>query len=596
MDKNTVKAMIAMVVFFFAVNFIFSFLYPRKQAPSGQSQNKIEEASTQNNQNRLKAGVGGSSEALLSSEEALVSLSANGESQQSQPANPLREILVQTPEYKALFTESGARLKSFTLNNYKEQRVNPNTPDRPVELVNLTDKSGSLPLSLRLLVNDSDFLDLSELKFTADKDSLIVDSSGSGQLTFKGKTSKGLVIERVFVFTPASYLIKQKIRLINQSSGAYSGRLGQTLIARPFGLLTGRYETVASYLDNSLKSYKTTNAGSKLKDIQNLSSADWLGFMNQYFLTAMILSGGNGSQREPSTLALQGFSRPPDGVELVASWPLKLSAEAETVYDFSFFYGPKDEKVLQEAGYSLNQSIDYGWFSMLGRPMAWLLKLFYGLVGNYGLAIIIVTVLIKIALWPLTAKSYKSMKALQKLQPRLTELKEKHKDNREAMSREMMQLYKAYKVNPMGGCLPMLFQIPFFIAFYRVLDYALELRGAPFVLWINDLSSPDRLFHLNFKVPFLDPPTGIPVLTILMCLSMLWQQKMTPQMGDPMQAKIMMFMPLIFGIILLNMPSGLVLYWLVNNLLGIWQQKLINRPEPAAAVVGSANTGGKKKS
>jgi YidC/Oxa1 family membrane protein insertase len=161
-------------------------------------------------------------------------------------------------------------------------------------------------------------------------------------------------------------------------------------------------------------------------------------------------------------------------------------------------------------------------------------------------------------------------------------LREKLKDDRENLNKEMMQLYKTYKVNPLGGCLPMLLQIPFFIAFYRVLDYALELRGAPFILWIKDLSAPDRLFDFGVSIPFLDPPTGIPVMTLLMAGSMIWQQKMTPTMGDPTQAKIMMLMPLFFSIILLNMPAGLVLYWLVNNVLSIVQQKFINRPEPPA--------------
>jgi YidC/Oxa1 family membrane protein insertase len=175
------------------------------------------------------------------------------------------------------------------------------------------------------------------------------------------------------------------------------------------------------------------------------------------------------------------------------------------------------------------------------------------------------------------------MRQMQKIQPLLVALRQRHKDDRETMNKEMMQLYKTYKINPMGGCLPMLLQIPFFIAFYRVLDYALELRGAPFLLWIQDLSAPDRLFDLGVRIPFLEPPTGIPVLTIIMTVSMIWQQKLTPTMGDPMQAKMMMLMPVVFAIILINMPAGLVLYWLVNNMLSILQQKLVNRPAPGSA-------------
>jgi YidC/Oxa1 family membrane protein insertase len=300
--------------------------------------------------------------------------------------------------------------------------------------------------------------------------------------------------------------------------------------------------------------------------------------MSQYFLTAIILSGGTESQQEPPLTIAE--SRAPRGVDLVVYWPLELSPGGTRSYTFTVYYGPKAADALAAAGHQLARSVDLGWFTFLAKPLAYLLRMFYGLVGNYGLAIITVTVLIKIVLAPLTAKSYKSMKQMQKLQPRMAALREKHKDDRETMNKEMMQLYKIYKVNPMGGCLPMLLQIPFFIAFYRVLDYALELRGAPFMLWIQDLSAPDRLFDLGVSIPFLDPPTGIPVMTLLMAASMVWQQKMTPTMGDPTQAKIMMLMPVVFSIILLNMPSGLVLYWLVNNILSIAQQKLINRPDP----------------
>jgi YidC/Oxa1 family membrane protein insertase len=272
---------------------------------------------------------------------------------------------------------------------------------------------------------------------------------------------------------------------------------------------------------------------------------------------------------------------------------MRLAPGESASYNFDFYLGPKDQKALSAAGSHLTAAIDLGWFAFLARPLAWLLRLFHGFVGNYGVAIILVTILIKIVLWPLTAKSYKSMKQMQKLQPRVQEIREKFKDDPQTMNREMLQLYRTFKVSPLGGCLPMVLQIPFFIAFYRVLDYALELRGAPFALWIYDLSAPDRLFHFGFSIPFVAQPTGIPVLTLLMGATMIWQQKMTPAMGDPMQAKIMMLLPIIFIVALLNMPSGLVLYWLVNNILSIFQQKLINRPEKEKPLdaAGSAGPG-----
>ena len=175
-------------------------------------------------------------------------------------------------------------------------------------------------------------------------------------------------------------------------------------------------------------------------------------------------------------------------------------------------------------------------------------------------------------LWPLGAKSYKSMNQMKRMQPLMAEIREKYKNDKKKMNEEMMGLYRTYKVNPMGGCLPMVLQLPVFLALYNMLYGAIELRHAPFMLWINDLSAPDRLFHFGFNIPFMNPPAGIPVLTIIMGATMFLQQKMTPTPGDPSQAKIMMFMPLIFTVIFINFPSGLVLYWLVNNILSMGQQ------------------------
>ena len=164
------------------------------------------------------------------------------------------------------------------------------------------------------------------------------------------------------------------------------------------------------------------------------------------------------------------------------------------------------------------------------------------------------------------------MKEMQKLQPIMAKIREKHKNDKQKMNTEMMGLYKTYKVNPLGGCLPMIIQLPVFFALFRLLGSAIELRHAPFMFWIKDLSAPDRLFHFPFSIPFMAPPYGIPVLTLLMGASMFIQQKMTPTPGDPAQAKMMMFMPIIFTFMFINFPSGLVLYWLVNNLLSIGQQ------------------------
>ena len=201
----------------------------------------------------------------------------------------------------------------------------------------------------------------------------------------------------------------------------------------------------------------------------------------------------------------------------------------------------------------------------------------YKVIPNYGIAIIILTLITKVILFPLGNKSYKSMNDMKRMQPLMTEIREKHKDDKKKMNEETMALYRTYKINPVGGCLPMVVQLPVFFALYRMLYQAIELRHAPFFGWINDLSAPDRLFEFGFSVPFMEPPHGIPVLTIVMGATMFLQQKMSPPPGDPTQAKLMMFMPLIFTVIFINFSAGLVLYWLINNVFSIAQQYYIQK-------------------
>lgn len=233
-----------------------------------------------------------------------------------------------------------------------------------------------------------------------------------------------------------------------------------------------------------------------------------------------------------------------------------LQKGTEAAYELVFFGGPKDPKLLKTFGNHLNAAVDYGFFHFIARPLLIILNFFYNYTGNYGVSIILLTILIKLAFFPLSHKSYKSMKELQKLQPKMEELRKKYANDKEALNREMMLLYKRHGVNPLSGCLPMLVQIPFFIALYQALMNAIELRQAPFILWITDLSAKDPYY----------------VTPILMGLTMLIQQVLTPSSGDPTQKKMMYILPVVFTFMFLNFPSGLVLYWLVNNLFSILQQ------------------------
>jgi YidC/Oxa1 family membrane protein insertase len=261
----------------------------------------------------------------------------------------------------------------------------------------------------------------------------------------------------------------------------------------------------------------------------------------------------------PLSQPAQDGKKPPSvpTVELTATGTLSAKA----------YYGPKDVEVLESTGLGLEKTVDFGWYGILARPLLWLLKRTYGWVGNYGLAILLVTLAIRILLFPLMHKSYASMKKMQTLAPKMNAIRDRYKKaktdaaQRQKMNEEIMKLYQAEGYNPMSGCFPILLQLPILVAFYNVLSRSIELRHAPFVLWIRDLSAVDHTY----------------VLLILMIVSMYVQQAMTPSTADPTQKKIFMAMPLLWGFFLKDMPSGLVLYWLFSNVLTVLQQVIINK-------------------
>jgi len=286
------------------------------------------------------------------------------------------------------------------------------------------------------------------------------------------------------------------------------------------------------------------------------AEAKWAAFSVPFFAGALVATdpvGGTAS------------------VERVGSKPVVRMDQTLTDGRTSFrvFMGPKSKEVLADAGFDLSRLLDFGWFWFIAIPMLYALRWLHRLTGNYGFDIILLTGLVRAATIPLTNKSFRSMKDMQKIQPQLKRLQEQYKDDQAKLQKEMMELYKRHGVNPLSGCAPMVLQIPIFVGLYNALLHAIELRHAPFALWITDLSAPERLMIAGI---------GIPVMTLLMGGTMLVQQWLTPQQGvDPMQRQMMMIMPLIFTFMFFNFPSGLVLYWLVSNLLGITQQYLMLR-------------------
>jgi YidC/Oxa1 family membrane protein insertase len=247
-----------------------------------------------------------------------------------------------------------------------------------------------------------------------------------------------------------------------------------------------------------------------------------------------------------------------------------LSVGQEKTEALKLFVGPQEEKVLENIAPGLELVKDYGWLTILAKPIFWLLEKIHGVVNNWGWAIILLTVLIKLVFFPLSAASYKSMARMKEVQPRLLEMKERYKGEPQKLNQAMMEMYRKEKINPLGGCFPVLIQIPVFIALYWVLLASVEMRAAPWVGWIEDLSKPDTLFGV-----WLGAPIGL--LPILMAVSMFIQTKLNPTPPDPIQAKLMMLMPIAFSFMFFFFPSGLVLYWVVNNVLSIAQQWQINK-------------------
>ncbi|MCD6199391.1 MAG: membrane protein insertase YidC [Deltaproteobacteria bacterium] len=475
------------------------------------------------------------------------------------PLRKARDITVETDLYRLVFSERGGTVKKYLLKQYLTT-LSDDAP--PVNLINVSPPH--LPLGLQM--ESQPPVDLSSQFFEPDKEGLKLTQTGEeAQLKFTCNMPNGIKITREYTFHQGSYWIDLSVYL--SGAGTIPGSL--CLYNKP-GENTNRFTFTgtAYYGNDSLREVKLDDG----EKHTYTGSVDWIGYGDNYFITALIPIISEG----PWNILIE--KKGADGLtesRLTALKPSPKSAgQGVEVLNLGIYFGPKDIDRLNALGHNLSKAINFGWFDPIAKPVLYFLKFLYQYIHNYGLAIIIVTILIKVAFWPLAQKSAKSMKTMQKLQPKMAKLKEKYGKDKEKMNKELMQLYKTYKVNPMGGCLPMLLQIPVFFALYKVLLQSIELRHAPFMLWINDLSAPDRLMIPGVNIPYLG---GIPVLTLLMGLSMYLQQKLSPSSLDPTQARMMQFLPVIFTCMFINFPSGLVLYWLINNVLTIAQQHYVNK-------------------
>jgi YidC/Oxa1 family membrane protein insertase len=475
-----------------------------------------------------------------------------------------RVITVEGPLYTVQIDTYGAVVKSFQLREYQET-VDKNSP--PKELISRENSLGTLQLGLA--GNSLPGLPLAIFSSENLHERLIL-LDQPVEIPFTWVSDKGVAVEKRYRFLPGSYLMGLDITISNLSQNAFQDSITLSLLnSSATGKNQYGFEGPSALINGKLEQIKKDSI--EKKNLFN-GKIGWVSLQDRYFLTSII-------PKEVSDAGMQLTLKEPGLLE--ARWvgtQSILSPQMKKTLSFDVYFGPKKISVLKSFENGLDRAVDFGWFDVIARPCLWIMNYIHQMIPNYGFAIIILTILIKAILWPLGQKSYKSMNQMKRMQPLMSEIREKYKNDKQKINEETMALYRTYKVNPLGGCLPMVAQIPVFFAFYRMLYEAIELRHAPFMGWINDLSAPDRLFHINVSsIPFMEPPYGIPVLTIIMGATMFIQQKMQPPMGDPAQAKMMMFMPVIFTVIFINFSSGLVLYWLVNNILSIAQQYFVSK-------------------
>ena len=475
-----------------------------------------------------------------------------------------RDITVETDLYIAVFSGSDPLIKSFKLKKYRST-LEKSAPLK--ELIHVKNKSGC---GFNLGFSGKNIPNISWATYKVNRKEIAIRPGDQPkELIYTRESPEGIEIQTRFIFYADNYKIDLSVYVNNRSEYLIDDALSLNLFHLPTKTKGGygAFEGMALLLGDKLKEVKV----GKLKDKQFLGQISWIAREEPYFLAAIVDEKSRKSTAKSSIL-------PDDEIKISYITPsLNLGQDQQTTENFILYFGPRDLYILKALNKNLEKAINFGWFDIIAKPLLVTLRFFNKYLFNYGLSIIMLTIIIKILFWPLTRKSYKSMKEMRKLQPMMAKIREKYKGNKQEMQKQLMGLYKTYKINPMGGCLPMIVQIPVFFALFRVLPNSIELRHAPFVLWIKDLSAPDRLFSFPFQIPFMAPPYGIPVLTLIMGASMFLQQKMTPTTGDPTQAKMMMLLPIVFTFMFINFPSGLVLYWLVNNILSIAQQYRINK-------------------
>ncbi len=477
-------------------------------------------------------------------------------SQQREPQTNLQKgqrINIKTDLIEAEIDLSGGDLRRYILLKQGDNL------DKTKPFVLLADTAPHFYVAQSGLIGES--LPTHKETYRADATNYVLQKDASKlevRLTWHG--SNGIQVDKVYVFTRNSYLVNISYEMKNTTPAAIKGDAYFQILrdaTPPAGdsRMLPTYTGPALYTEEQrFKKHEFDKIGKDIKEDSVIANNGWISMLQHYFITAYI---------PPTKTTREYYFKKIDenlfatGVIIPAG---EIAPNSNKTISMQMYVGPQDQETLKTLAPGLDKAVDYGWLTVVAEPIFWLLSLLHKFFGNWGWSIIVLTILIKLAFYPLSAASYRSMAKMKALGPRLQKLKEQYGDDRQKLHQAMMDIYKTEKINPLGGCLPVVIQIPVFIALYWVLLYSVEMRHAPFALWIQDLTAQDPYY----------------VLPVLMGISMLVQTKLNPTPPDPIQAKIMMIMPVAFSIMFFWFPAGLVLYWVVNNTLSIAQQWRIN--------------------
>ena len=475
----------------------------------------------------------------------------------------IETVQINTPFYYAELTTNNVAIVHWYLKNYRTT-LNPQSPS-----VDLIGNIKGVVYPMWESFDGSSFTVPSNIDYACSALSeTITDIHATATITCSYDTH-AFVLKKILTFYGNSYTATVTIGITNLSGKPITERLGVNWSGLS-GELGSRYD-VADGIILINNSRDTIEAKSLNLSKSYDGSIQWFGMENQYFIETLI----PGELEAAHLYATRTETEQNGLIPLLLTYiynPQTIKPKASSSITYTVFLGPKNMDVLNAAGFNLNRALYFGWANVIAKPIFYVLRFIDRYVHNYGWSIVLLTILIRIILFPLGQVGFKSMRQMQKIAPKINELKEKYKDDKERQYREMTNLYRTYKINPLGGCLPILLQIPIFIALYEVLLSSIELRQAPFLWWIKDLAVPDSIGTLHV----MGFQLAIHILPLIMGITMFFQQMLTPTTADQTQAKMLLWiMPIMLTVLFWGFPAGLVLYWTVNNIFSIGQQYYI---------------------